>query len=206
MAAADFSPTYQDHNVRPYHLKVLHDILNGSDDDTYTVVNVVSSKASETTNCNNDIDSQETTIDNNIVTVKASIDTLVDASDATDKAGLKSSIHSAIDAVIGGPSYLNTLKATIASHIAAIPEDNPISDALTAAQTIFEAAIAADTTTFPAVDAWCTGRGQYEKGKDPEFGDPANTDLKHCDVCDGFGRGPAKEIVIVKPSDTTYPA
>ncbi|MBS1778621.1 MAG: hypothetical protein JST70_04810 [Bacteroidetes bacterium] len=205
--AIDISPLLTDHNARPYHLSVVADIYSGQDEDTYYSDALSTTRETAKTSIHTDVD--DAAADVNIIAAIAAINSIIDAAhaagsfDETVGSDLKTDIAAAINANISFDA--TALKTATDTAVNGIPVTINKSDVLNRVKVELDDYISSDTTNFPYVDVWCQGAGRYEKYRDAGA-DPGDTSLKHCDVCDGFGRKPTQgEIIVIKPATTIYP-
>lgn len=205
--AIDISPLLTDHNARPYHLSVVADIYTGQDEDTYFSDALSTTRETAKTTIHTDVDAAATSVD--IAAAITAINSIIDAAhtagsfDETVSSDLKTDIASAINANIRFDA--TALKTATDLAVNAIPVTVNKSGVLNRVKIELDDFISSDSTNFPYADIWCQGTGRYEKYRDAGA-DPGDTSLKHCDVCDGFGRKPTQgEIIVIKPTTTTYP-
>lgn len=126
-----------------------------------------------------------------------------DAYTATDVADAKTDLKDDIAALIQTIQTANSAETNPAVWVAALETlkddaatavdariddtyDINKSDVLTVVKDDFVAAIQADTDHFTNADGRCGSTGRYPTNNDPGS-DPADSSLKQCASCDGFG-------------------
>lgn len=161
-------------------------------------------------NADTAVDNEDTDIDNLRAAAIADMETAIDASDATDKETLKTTLAGYINTIILDVAGLKGLlhgyfdsitmdaaglKADVTAAVdGEIPDtletETSIPDILDTVDGLVSSAI---ITAKPNICGRCNGEGRYPKSQDT--GNELDTNKIHCKTCDGFGSDASAEAV-----------